>query len=135
MSALYDKARKKFADADIDWLVDTIKVMLIDTGAYTVNLATHEFLSDVPGGAITATSPALTGKTSTDGVCDADDTAFATVSGPKSEALIVFKDTGVAGTSPLIAYINMGDGLPLTPTGINLLVAWDNDPTKKIFKL
>jgi hypothetical protein len=41
-TALYDTGRKAFADGDIDLLSDTIKVTLIDTNDYTVNLTTHD---------------------------------------------------------------------------------------------
>lgn len=133
-NALYDRGRKKFLDADIDWSADDIKCMLIDTGSYTVDLATHEFLSDVAGGAIVATSGNLASKTSTAGVADAADVTFSSVVGAQCEALILYKDTGVAGTSPLIAYIDTATGLPVTPSGGDITVVWDNG-ANKIFKL
>lgn len=46
-NALYDKAREAFLKGDIDWLNDTIKVMLVDTADYTVDLASHDSLDDV----------------------------------------------------------------------------------------
>ena len=75
-NALYDKARKAFADADIDMLVDTIKIVLVDAADYTVDLAAHDFLDDVPAGARIATSGALANKSTTAGVFDADDVAL-----------------------------------------------------------
>jgi hypothetical protein len=137
-NALYDKGRQKFLQADIDWLVDDIKAVLVNvSGAgtlYTPNLATDEFLSDIPAGARVATSSNLATKTATAGVADADDVAFTTVSGATSEALVLYKDTGVAATSPLIAYIDSATGLPITPNGGNINVVWDNG-SSKIFKL
>lgn len=133
-NALYDKGREKFLNADIDWLVDNIKTVLVDTGAYTVNLATHEFLSDIAAGARIATSGNLTAKTSTAGVADADDIVFTAVTGVNCEALVLYKDTGVAATSPLIAYIDTATGLPVLPNGGNIKVVWDNG-ANKIFKL
>jgi DNA-binding helix-hairpin-helix protein with protein kinase domain len=61
-NALYDKARKAFADGDIDLLNDTIKVVLIDAADYTVNLADHDFLNDVPSGARVGTPQTLGNK-------------------------------------------------------------------------
>jgi hypothetical protein len=44
------------------------------------------------------------------------DGVLASVSGDQSEALIIYKDTGAEGTSPLIAYIDTVTGLPVNPT-------------------
>jgi hypothetical protein len=133
-NALYDKGRQKFLDGDISWRDDNIKAVLVDTGAYTVNLVTHEFLSDVPVGARIATSPNLASKTSTAGVADAADLLFSTVTGVNCEALILYRDTGVAATSSLIAYIDTATGLPVLPNGADIDVIFDNG-ANKIFKL
>lgn len=132
-SGLYDKAREKFLTGDIDWLNDTIMVTLVDGDDYTPDLANHEFFSSVPPTARLA-SETLVGKTATNGVADADDTTFTSVSGDQFELIIIWKDTGVESTSPLIAMIDTGTGLPFTPTGSDILIAWDNGPDK-IFKL
>lgn len=134
MSGLYDAGRASFLDADIDWAVDNIKVYLIDSADYTVNLATHDFADDVPAPAKVATSGNLSGKTSTAGVADAADTTFSSVTGDQSEALIAWKDTGTQATSNLIAHIDSGTGLPVTPNGGDITVQWDNG-ANKIFKL
>lgn len=131
-NALYDKGRASFLNKQIDWTNDTIKACLVDSGVYTVNISTHQFLSDLSG--IIATSPAFTTKTSTAGVADADDLAFGNVSGVSGEALVIYQDTGAAGTSRLIAYIDTATGLPVTPNGGPLNVIWDSG-ANKIFKL
>ncbi len=133
-NALYDKGRQRFLEGAISWLNDTIKVLLVDTGLYTVNLAAHEFLSDVPSGARVGAAQTLAGKTSTGGVADANDVTFNTVTGNSVEALVIYKDTGVETSSPLIAYIDTATGLPITPNGGNINVVWDNG-ANKIFKL
>ena len=133
-NALYDKGRQKFLEGAVAWLTDDIRCALVDLADYTPDLAADEFLSDIPGAAIVATSGALTGKTSADGVADADDVTFPTVSGDQSEALVLYKWTGNAATSPLIARIDTATGLPVTPSGGNINVVWDNGPNK-IFKL
>jgi hypothetical protein len=133
-NALYDKGRQKFLDADIDWSADNIKVVLVDAADYTVNLSTHEFLSDVAAGGRVATSGNLASKTSTAGVADAADVTFTAVTGDQSEALVIYKDTGSAATSALIAYIDTATGLPVTPNGADITVTWDNG-SNKIFKL
>jgi hypothetical protein len=133
-NALYDKGREGFLDGSIDWDSDDIRVILIDTDDYTVNLATHDNLDDIPAAARVATSGALTGKTVTDGVADADDVTFSSVTGDQSEALVIYKHTGTESTSRLIAYIDSATGLPVTPNGGDITVQWDNG-VNKIFKL
>src|SRR4051794_39104889 len=125
-TGLYDKGREGFLDGSIDWDTDNIKAVLVDAGAYTVNLATDQFLSDIAAGARISTSANLGTKTVTAGVADAADVAFTAVSGATVEAIVLYKDTGVAGTSRLIAYIDNATGLPVTPNGGDINVAWDN---------
>lgn len=135
-NALYDLGRQGFLDGSIDWDTDTIKVVLVR--GYTVNLATHQFLSDVTGGGggtIVATSAALGSKTVAAGVADAADVTFTAVaSGAAIPYIIVYKDTGTATTSRLIAYIDTATNLPVTPNGGDIVVQWDN-AANRIFKL
>jgi phage tail sheath gpL-like len=133
-NALYDKGREGFLAGEIDWDTDVIKAVLIDAADYTVNLADHQFLSDIPAAARVATSAALTGKTVANGVADAADLAFLAISGDPVEALVIYQDTGSESTSRLIAYIDTTTGLPVTPNGGDINVAWDNGDNK-IFKL
>ena len=133
-NALYDFGRQGFLEGTIDWDTDTIKAVLVDTALYTVNLATHDNLDDVPAGARIATSGALGSKTVTAGVADAADATFTAVTGASIEAIVLYKDTGVESTSRLIAYIDTATGLPVTPSGGDITVAWDNG-ANKIFKL
>ena len=133
-NALYGKGRQKFLEGGIAWLADNIKAVLVDTGAYTLAIDTHEFLSDIPVGARIATSGNLATKTTTLGVADADDLTFASVTGASIEAVVLYKDTGVAATSALIAYIDTATGLPVTPNGGNINVVFDSG-ANKIFKL
>ncbi len=124
-NAFYTPFLKKLLDADIDFLVDDIKVVLVDLADYTFSAA-HEFLSDVPAGARVATSGNLASKTTTGGVFDAADATFTAATGDQSEALIIYKDTGVAATSALIRFIDTGiTGMPITPSGADITVRWN----------
>jgi hypothetical protein len=134
MSFIYDKAAKSFLDKQIDMLNDNIKVVLIDAGQYTASQSADQFLSDIPVGARTATSPNLVSKDTTAGVFDAADVTLPTVSGVQSEALVVYQDTGTPSTSRLICYIDSGTGLPITPNGADEPIIWDNG-ANKIFKI
>jgi len=133
-NALYDLGRKAFMDGGIAILTDNIKVVLVDTATYTVNLATDAFLSDILIAERVATSGNLTTKTSTAGVFDAADVVFSAVTGDPSEALVIYRDSGVEGTSELLAYIDTAGGLPITPNGGDITVTWDAG-ADKIFKL
>lgn len=133
-TGLYDKAREAFLNGDLDWLVDDIRVLFIDAADYTVDLALHDFLDDVPVAARVGTALALTGKTSAAGVADALDAILINVAGDQCEAILLYKHTGVDATSALIAYIDTGTGLPVTPVGTNITIEWSGAATR-IFKL
>ncbi|MFA9283770.1 hypothetical protein ACCQ08_03225 [Comamonas sp. SY3] len=133
-NTLYDAARKRFLEAQINWLTDTIKVLLVDTGAYTPQTAVHQYLADIPVSSRIAGPVTLTSKTTTGGAADAADVTFTSVSGASIEAIVIYADTGTESTSPLIAYIDTATGLPITPNGGDIIVTWDNG-TNKIFKV
>lgn len=133
---LYPGGREGFLAGDIDWDTDVIKVALIDVAGYVFSAA-HRFFSEVPAASRTAISPTLSGRTAAlpvGGVADADDVIFVAVTGPESEALIIYQDTGVDTTSRLIAYIDTATGLPVLPNGGDITVAWDNG-ANRIFML
>lgn len=92
-----------------------VRCAMVDTGTYTYNAA-HEFYSSITG---VVGTPALTAsKSVTNGVFDAADITYTSVSGASAEALVFYVDTGVAGTSRLVAFIDVGwTGLPVTPNG------------------
>ncbi len=133
-NALYDKGRQKFLEGGIAWLTDNIKAILVDTALYTVDLALDDFLDDVPAGARVQLSANLVGKTAVDGVADATDEVFGSVTGATVEAIVVYRDSGAEGTSELIAYIDTATGLPVTPNGGDITVQWDAG-VDRIFKL
>jgi len=136
-SAFYTAARTAFAEGRVLWRSsggDIFRVMLIDTDDYTVDIATDEFLSDVPSAARVATV-ALTPLTPTDGVLDAANVTFPEVSGDECEALVIYQDTGSEATSRLVLYVDGASaGLPVTPTGTDIAVTW-GDLANRIGKL
>ena len=121
-SAIYPIAKKAFLDGDIDLLNDTIRAVLVDTGTYTYNVA-HDFYNDLSG-VVGSESGAFGSKTTTGGVFDAADISFTAVSGATAEAIVIFQDTGNVATDRLIAYIDTASGLPVTPNGGDINVAW-----------
>lgn len=131
---LYNKAKQKFLGGDLALDTMDIKVVLVDTDQYVANQATDEFLTSIVAGARIATSANLANKSITDGVFDADDITLSTVTGVESEAIVIYHDSGVAGSSELIAYIDTGTGLPITPNGGDIVLQFSGSTTK-IFSL
>ena len=136
-NSLYDKGRESFLSQNpaIDWDTDIIKCALVLT-AYAVNLATDQYLNPAfnTNIATNGRSAAFTAKTVTAGVADAADVTLTAVSGTQVSYIVIYKDTGTDTTSPLIAYIDTATGLPFTPNGGDVTIAWDN-AANRIFKL
>ena len=146
-NALYPKFKEALLNqaagtAAINLSSDTnIKVALVNitgsTNAYTYS-SSHQYFSSVStnSAAIVSTNYAtLLNRVVTNGVFDADDQTFATVSGTNViGALVIFKDTGTASNSPLIAFLDGGAGLPITPNGGSVTVSWDSG-ANRIFAL
>lgn len=134
-NVLWPKAKQSFLTANppIDMDSDTIKVSLVR--GYTYNSA-HQYVSDVTGASGTLVATATLGTiTCTNGVFDAADVTFSAVaSGAACNMLIIYKDTGTASSSPLVASIDTASGLPVTPVGVDIAVTWDNGASK-IFAL
>ena len=143
-SSLFDPGREGFLQGEVIWKESggsTIKAALVR--GYTFD-ASHKFVSDVTGagGTLVATSAALTSKTGTAGVADAADVTFTSVAaGAAIPAVILFQASAVEGGADvaataqrLIAYIDTATGLPVTPNGQNVSVAWDNG-SLRIFRL
>lgn len=107
----------------------TVKMLAVNvvTGTTYTYSSAHTFVSDVTAGAIVGRSAALTALTFTDGTFDAADlaAAWASLTGVQFEAVIFYIDTGSDATSRLIAYFDTATGLPLTPNGNNVDVAFN----------
>ena len=123
-NVIYDLGRESFLKGEISWDADNIVTVLVDLADYTPNVATDQFITSVPAGARVAVSGNLASKTTTDGSADAADVTFSSVTGDISEALVIYQNTGVEGTSRLIAYIDTATGLPVTPNGGDIQVQW-----------
>jgi hypothetical protein len=133
-NALYDLGREGFLAGDIDWDANNIKLVFIDEADDTIDLAADDNLDDRAAGSRVATSGNFASKTTTAGVADAADVTVSTVTGDPFESIDIYKDTGTESTSRLICNIDTATGLPCTPNGGNISVAFDNG-ANKIFKL
>jgi hypothetical protein len=126
-NAIYPKYKEALLSSGANSALSsgTVKVLLIDLADYTYS-SSHQYLSDVAAAARVATGAALANKTVTNGLFDADDFSFTSVSGDQSEALILFIDTGTESTSRLVAFFDTGvGGLPVTPNGQNINITWN----------
>lgn len=132
-NALYGKGKEKLLTAAINLSSDTIKVALMSS-AYTPNLSTNEFLSDISAHVLN-TAQTLGTKTITLGVFDAADITYTAVTaGSTAKAVVIYKDTGLASSSPLLAYIDTIVGFPLATNGGDITIIWDSG-ANKIFAL
>ncbi len=115
-----------------DWDTDTIKAALL--AAYTINIDTHDFFDDVSATEITGTgytaggatlgTKTATYDTATDQIrLDAADTTWTTSTLSATDS-VVYKSTGTASTSPLIAGIDFGATVSTT-TG-TFQITWDS---------
>lgn len=132
-NAMYAAGKERVLTASINFLSDQINVVLVSSG-YTPNLSTHQFYAEVEpfvlGSPIT-----LTGKTVAGGAFDANDVVFAALpAGNTGRAIVMYRNTGVATTSPLIAYFDTITGFPVLTNGGDVVIQWDNGPNK-IFSL
>jgi hypothetical protein len=123
--AVSAKVYGKYPLSATNWSADTIKVRLVPS-SYTPDQDAHQFLSSAPTGV--GTDQTLGGKTqaydgSTNKIAfDADDSVWTSLTGTFRYALI-YKDTGTAATSPLIAYVDFG--LDTTASAQDLTVQWN----------
>lgn len=110
---------------------DTIKVALC-TSAYTPDQDVHDFFNDVTGevtgtgytaGGNTLGTKTLTYNGATNTVTfDAADTVWAS-STITARYAVVYKSTGTASTSPLIAYVDFG--ADVSSSAGNFTITWD----------
>jgi hypothetical protein len=132
---VYPIARKAFLDADVDMLVDDIRLILVDLADYTYSDA-HDFLDDVPAGARVAVSGALANKSTTGGVFDCDDPTLTAVTGDVLEAVIVYRHTGASDAARrLLAYVDTkpdANPITFTPNGSDVVV---NVPAGGLFEI
>lgn len=133
-NALYRKGAERFiTGGSLALGTDTIKAALVST-SYTPNTTTDEFYSTISANVL-GTPVTLASKTLTNGVFDAADVTFSAVAGGSTAlGVVLYRDTGVAGTSPLIAIIDTITGFPLATNGGDIQVVWDSG-ANKIFSL
>ena len=129
-NSMYDHGRKNFCLGEIDWVDGDNRIMFIDEADDVPDIANDEDLDDRVGAAIVGTSANMASEACVAGVCDAADITVATVSGDEFESIDLYEETGTATTSWLICNIDTATGLPCTPNGGDITVAWDAGANK-----
>jgi hypothetical protein len=129
MNRPYLQGLYHFANADINFLSDNIKVSLCTSG-YTPNTAAgaDEYYNVISGGNIVAASGNLASKTNVGGTMDAANTVFSSVSGSTATQFPMWKDTGTSSTSPLMFLWDTATNLPVNPNGGNITIQWAGSP-------
>lgn len=138
-NALYAQGRERFlghTTEGISWINDTIKCSLVSS-SYTPSAATHTYLSSITAHTGSTTAFTLVTKTATTGTADAGDATFSTVAANSVwNYVVIWKEVaaGTIATSPLIAVLDTATGLPVTSSGGDIIIQWDNG-ANKIFTL
>lgn len=138
-ATVYNSYKAKLLDSStkISLPTDTIKLALV-TSSYTPNIDTHDFWDDVSAneasgtgytaGGSTLTTPAVTTDTTNDkGKFTADTVSWTISSSLTARYAVLYKSTGTASTSPLIAYIDFGGNVTLAAG--TLSVTWNANGT------
>ncbi len=125
-NALYNSGRNGLLNGGIDLDTNTIKAALV-SNAYTPNLATHANWSDVSANVIGTPTTLATPTVGTvgPGVFDAAVVSFTAVASGAVTYVAIYKDTGTANTSTLIALIDTATGLPVTANGGDITITWN----------
>lgn len=127
---IFNSFKKKIMDGSIDLDTDTIKVALV-TSSYTPDQDAHDFFDDITnevsgtgysaGGAALANKAVTADNTDNEGVFDADDVTWGS-STITARGAVLYKSTGTASTSPIIAYIDFGSDK--SSSAGNFTIAW-----------
>lgn len=144
MGFVFDGAKEAFLAGNLDWddPAQTYRCFMVDTAIWTPDQQTDEFFTDASGlkgdsgNATRADGIAITNRDASGGVADGDDvTVPGVTAGPALAGILIIHDDGVAdASSRLVAFIDSGTGLPITPNGTAINIQW-NAGADRIFRL
>lgn len=119
----YPKGMEKVLAGSINFAAHTIKAALLPS-TYTFSTS-HEFLSQL--GTRVGTDQELAGKSVAGGTFTASDLDFGAVaSGSVVRGIVIYKETGNPGTSPVLFFIDTAPGLPFSTSGSSITVPWSS---------
>lgn len=133
-SLIPNNTKELLLNGGFDLDSDTLKVMLV-TSSYTPNADTDDFITDASGAEVSGTGYTAGGATLSGVSITQDDTnnlAYldaADVSWPTSTITnaryaVIYKDTGVPATSPILAVIDFGSNK--TSSADTFLITWSS---------
>lgn len=133
-NGFFQHGMKHFARGDVLWKAaggSTIRIGLVDTADYTVDLVNHEFRN---AAGLAAGIEEISGNmtlidAAADGVVDANDITFSGTAGDPCEGISLWRETGAAATDELLFWWDSAAGLPVTLGG-DVTVIWDNGSNK-----
>lgn len=131
-SVVYNSAKTGFLKGDID--LDAPCNVALVTSAYTPNIDTHDFFNDVTnevagsgyvaGGITLSSTTVILDTTGDEAEFDAADITWAT-STLTARGAVLYRNTGTAATSPLIAYFDFTTDQ--TSSAGNFTIAWNSE--------
>lgn len=133
-SVIPNNAKELLLGGGFDLDTDTLKVMLC-TSSYTPNIDTDDFITDASGAEVsgtgyTAGGATLSGASITQdntndlAYLDATDTSWTVSTITNARYAVIYKDTGVAATSPILAVIDFGSNK--SSSGDTFLITWSS---------
>jgi hypothetical protein len=126
---MYNAGKMNSLNGTIDYDTNTIKCALV-TSAYTPDRDAHDYFNDITNeivsagytaGGATLTVTVTQDNTNDRGVFDANDVTWVGITAAPRGA-VIYKSTGTAATSPLIAYIDFVTDQ--TCTAQDFTIAW-----------
>lgn len=133
MSAFYNYGKGEILKANIDLESDTIKAAFM-APSYAPDIDAEHFYSDISASVASGSADQTLGSktvtvddTNDRAEFDAADLSISneTISGG-TDMIVIYKDTGNAATSPLIAYIDIAEGT-LIPIDGTLTITWNSE--------
>lgn len=120
----YYNANVLFGTQQLNWRTANIKCLLVTAGY--AKLPTDVYVSQIPNAAIVARSANLVGCDIIKGVFTGTVPQFSALAGAVPiVAMVLYQDTGLDTTSPLLFYSSDGVGFPFIPAGVNYFVGYD----------
>ena len=129
---VYNNAKSQLAQGNIDLVNDTMKIMLV-TSSYTPNIDTHDFIDDVDTNEISGTGYTAGGYTLANGSVSVDttnDRATVDYDNVTDSSVtitfryaVLYKDTGTASTSPVVAYYDFTSDQTVTAGNLTLNIS------------
>lgn len=133
MTTLYNSFKRDLLSGEVDLDTDTIKVLLLDdTTAYSPNIDTEQFVSDVKAAANEMSGTGYSRKTlnitasqdnsNDQGVADADDLSYTGLDAGTIQCAIIFKEVSTDSDSRLIGHYESTD-FPMPTNGGDVTLA------------